>query len=258
MISNCGMAHPHEQRGPSSNKNMTIALITDCPTITVHAGKCYKALIDSGAAVLLVRYSTYKNIDGHLKTAIQPILIHLNTADGSPMRALGITTLQLQIADFKFSHTFIICDRLLHTEILFGIDVQMKFALSCAWDQERNCFIQKAGRFLTNTRNYEQKANVTIVKSTLKIPPRHNGIIPTNIKGHAIKGHTAYFISDQESKKERTPTYKSSIEFITSRKEHMLMFLSQITPTNMSPLTKGTCRTSGITYRGHATALQRI
>ena len=48
------------------------------------------------------------------------------------MTALGMTTLQLHIADFKFSHNFIICDRLPDTEILFGIDVQKKFALSYA------------------------------------------------------------------------------------------------------------------------------
>ena len=100
----------------------------------MHTGNCYKALIDSGAAISLVRYSMYKNIDNNLKTAIQSTLIHLNTADGSPMTALGITTLQLWIVDFKFAHNFIVCDRLPDTEILFGIDVQKTFALSYAWD----------------------------------------------------------------------------------------------------------------------------
>ena len=80
------------------------------------------------------------------------------------MTALRITTLQLWIADFKFSHTLIICDRLANTEILFGIAVQKKFTLFYAWDQESNCYIQKEGRFLTYTRNCEQKANVAIVK----------------------------------------------------------------------------------------------
>ena len=59
---------PHEQGGPSSNKNVTIALISDCPTLTVHAGKCYKALIESGAAISLVIYSMYDNIDDHVKS----------------------------------------------------------------------------------------------------------------------------------------------------------------------------------------------
>ena len=98
------------------------------------AGRHYKPLIDSRAAICLVRYSMYQNIDNNLKTALQSMLIHLNTVDGSSMEALGITTLQLWIGDFKFSHNFIICDRLPSTEILFGINVQKKFALSYAWD----------------------------------------------------------------------------------------------------------------------------
>ena len=148
--------------------------------------------------------------------------------DGSIMTALGITTLQLPIADFTFLYNFIICDRLPNTEILFGIDVQKKVILSYAWDSQENCYTQKEGRFLTYTRNCEQKVNVTNVKSTLKIPPRHKGNIPMKIKGHTM----AYFISDQDSKKGRTPPNTSLMESITSKEEHMLMFSSQTTPTN--------------------------
>ena len=53
---------PHEWGGLPKKKTITIAHITDCPTITVHAGKCYKTLIDSGAAISLLRYSTYKKL----------------------------------------------------------------------------------------------------------------------------------------------------------------------------------------------------
>ena len=63
-------------------------------------------------------------------------------ADGSPMTALGMTALHLRILDFKFTHTFITCDRLLDTEILLGIDIQKKF-LSYAWDKGKNCYIQR-------------------------------------------------------------------------------------------------------------------
>ena len=52
----------------------------------------------------------------------------LNTAYGSPMTALGMMALQLRIADFRFTHNFIICDRLPDTEILFGIDIQIKIS----------------------------------------------------------------------------------------------------------------------------------
>ena len=67
------------------------------------------------------------------------------------MTALGMTVLHFRIADFKFTHNFILCDRLPDTEIIFGIDVQKKFSLSYAWDKEKNCYIQKDGRFHTYT-----------------------------------------------------------------------------------------------------------
>ena len=116
-----------------------------------------------------------------------------------------MTALHLRIAEFKFTDRFITCDRLPDTEIIFGIDVQKKFSLSDAWDKEKNCYIQKEGRFLTYTRNCEQKLTIGIVKSTFKIPPRHNGIIPNTIKGHSITGHMVYFISDHESTKGKDP-----------------------------------------------------
>ena len=73
----------------------------DCPTVTLHAGKCYQVLIDSGAAISLLRHSTYKQIKECYKTPIQPMTAKLNTADGSPMTTLGSTALHLWIADFK-------------------------------------------------------------------------------------------------------------------------------------------------------------
>ena len=91
----------------------------DCPSITVHAGKHYKALIDLGAAISLVKYSTYQHIDDSCKTPIQSTTAKLNTTDGLPMTALGMTALHLRITDFKFTHNFVICDRLPDTEIIF-------------------------------------------------------------------------------------------------------------------------------------------
>ena len=71
----------------------------------------------------LFRYSTYQLIDASFKTPIQPTTTKLNTADRSPMMALGMRAVHLRIADFKFIHNFIICNRLSDTEIIFGIDV---------------------------------------------------------------------------------------------------------------------------------------
>ena len=108
----------------------------------MHAGKCYQALIDSGAAISLIRHSTYKQIEDCYKTPIQPTSTKLNTADGSPMTTFGSTALHLCIADFKFTHTFIIYNQLPDTELIFGIDIQKKFSLSYALDKDQQCYIQ--------------------------------------------------------------------------------------------------------------------
>ena len=85
------------------------------------------------------------------------------------MSALGMTALHLRITEFKFTHNFVIIDKLPDTEIIFGIDVQKKFSLSYGWDKEKDCCIQKDGKFLIYTRSCEQKTTISMVKSTLKI-----------------------------------------------------------------------------------------
>ena len=69
---------------------------------------------------------------------MQPTTTKLNTADGSPMSALGMTALHLRAAEFKFTHNFIICNHLPETELISGIDIQRKFSISYAWDKEKN------------------------------------------------------------------------------------------------------------------------
>ena len=138
-------------RGLASDNTIIIAHITDCPTVTIHAGKCYLALIDSGAAISLIRHSTYKQIDDCYKTPIQSTAAKLNTTDGSPMTILGPTALHLCIADFTFTQNFIICNQLPDTEFILGMDIQKKFSLSFAWDKDQQCYIQRNGKFLSCT-----------------------------------------------------------------------------------------------------------
>ena len=91
-------------------ETITVTCIMDCPMITIHGGKCYKALINSGATISLPQYSAYKNIGNSYKTPIQPTTAKLNAADGSTMTALGMTALHLRIVEFKFTHNFVICN----------------------------------------------------------------------------------------------------------------------------------------------------
>ena len=148
--------------------------------MTVHAGKCFKSLINSVATKLIDMQSVYNMLEDHYKT--RPTAIHLRRADGSLMSSMGKATLHLQIADFNFSHTFIISNTLPETDFLFGIGLQKWYSLSYCWDSDRHLFIQSEGSFLTYTRNREGLQNVTVVKSTLKIPPRHNSTLPIRIK----------------------------------------------------------------------------
>ena len=121
------------------------------------------------------------------------------------MTALGMTALPLRIVEFKFTHNFVICNRLLDTEIIFSIDIQKKFSLSYSWDKEKNGYIQRDGKFLTYTQNCEWQATIGMVKSTLEIPLQHNGVVPIKITGSVIKEHMAYFITNDNSTKGRDP-----------------------------------------------------
>ena len=105
------------------------------------------------------------------------------------MSTIGTIALHLKVAEFKFTHNFIICDQLAETELIFGIDIQRKFSLSYAWDKERNCCIQREGKFLVYTHTCDQKATIGTVKSTLRIPPQH----------------MAYFITDDNTSKGKDP-----------------------------------------------------
>ena len=107
------------------------------------------------------------------------------------MMALVSTALHLWIAEFKFTHIFIIGDQLPETELIFGINIQKKFSLSYAWGKEKNCYIQRNGKFLVYTHSGDHTATIGTVKSTLKILPRHNGVIPIKISGPIIKTHMA-------------------------------------------------------------------
>ena len=121
------------------------------------------------------------------------------------MTTLGSTALHLCIADFKFTHNFIICNQLPDTELIFGIDIQKKFSLSYTWDKNQQCYIQCNGRFLAFTHATTQKATIGTVKSTLKIPHRHNGVVPIKVSGLLITTDTAHFVTDDNTPKGRDP-----------------------------------------------------
>ena len=120
---------------------------------------------------IITQVLNLQKIEDFYKMPIQPTTAKLNTADGSPMSVIGMAALHLRISEFKFTHNFIICDQLLETELIFGIDIQRKVSISYAFDKEKNCYIKKEGKFLTYTKNCEQKTTIGTLKLMLKIPP---------------------------------------------------------------------------------------
>ena len=70
---------------------------------------------------------------------------------------------------------------------------------------DRHLFKQREGSFLTDMRNREVLDNIVLVKSAVKIPPRHNEAVPIKINGHDLQDEVAYFISNQHTKRELTP-----------------------------------------------------
>ena len=134
-----------------------MALIMDCSTITMHAGKCYKVLINSGAAISLIRYSTYQLIDDSFKTPIQPTATKLNTADGSLMTTLGMTLLHLRITVFKYTPNLIICNKLPDTEMIFGIDIQRKFLYQMLGIRKRIATYKKMADFLHTPKTVNRR-----------------------------------------------------------------------------------------------------
>ena len=126
------------------------------------------------------------------------------------MMALGSTALHLWIAEFKFTHNFIICDQLPETELIFGIDIQKTVFIILCLGQGKNCYIQRNGKFLVYTHSCDHMATIGTVKTTLKIPPRHNGVIPIKIGGPIIKTHMAYFLTDDSTHKGKDPNINIS------------------------------------------------
>ena len=65
--------------------------------------------------------------------------------------------------------------------------------------------MQWNGKFLVYTHSCNCTATIRTGKSTLKIPPRHNGVIPMKISGPVITTHMAYFLMDDSTLKGKDP-----------------------------------------------------
>ena len=63
------------------------------------------------------------------------------------MSALGMTALHLRIAEFKFTHNFIICNQLPETELIFGIDIQRSFLCPMLGTRKKTVTFKRKEKF---------------------------------------------------------------------------------------------------------------
>ena len=154
--------------------------------------------MDSGVAVSLIDLQAYKLMSDTLKTAIilTGELETLTTADGSAMHIIGHATITLHLKNLRVTHHFIVVESLM-TDVILGIDFQREYRILYDWDEEKQCYIRYKGQFLCYTEDMESGINRVSVAKTIRIPPKHNGVISVSIKGHDIKTPTACFIGSQ-------------------------------------------------------------
>ena len=97
--------------------------------------------------------------------------------------------------------------------------------------RKRTLTYRRTAGFSPTLETVNRRQLLGLSSQTLKIPPRHNGIIPIKIKGHTMKGHMAYFITDQDSTKEKYPNINliNSIHNIQGKKISVNILVSNYT-----------------------------
>ena len=80
-----------KQRELTQPQQFTIGPISDCPTVTIHAGKHFKALIVSGAAISLMHTSMHNLSEDCYKTYVLPATMSLWTDNASIPRTVFIS-----------------------------------------------------------------------------------------------------------------------------------------------------------------------
>ena len=112
------------------------------------------------------------------------------------------------------------------------------------------------GKFLSCTHATHQEATIGTVKSTLKIPPRHNGVVPIKISRQSIITDTAHFIADDSTHKGKDPNIsiiegihrikdRSTINVIVSNYTnrhltfHKGKYVGHLEPLELQPIDQG-------------------
>ena len=98
--------------------------------------------------------------------------------------------------------------------------------------------MQRNSKFLVYTHSDDHTAMIGTAKSTLRIPSRHNGVIPIKTSGPIIETKMAYFLMDNSTPKGKDPNIDIINGIHRLKAGHLLTYSYLITLINTSHFTK--------------------
>ena len=130
------------------------------------------------------------------------------------MTALGMMALHLRIAEFKFTHNSIICNRLPDSEIIFGIDIQKKFSISMHGTKKQIVIYKEMGKHICETVN--RRPQLALSNNHLKYC--QDTIVLYQLKSQDRQLRTIWLISSlmKIQQKEGTPMYTLLMAFMSN------------------------------------------
>ena len=161
-------------------------------TCTLQIGKGrYRALLDTGSDICLVRKDIFDQISSDCTLSMRPSPYIVRTANGKVMKLLGETDLKLKIGTQTLCYTFQICPEIRHPMIL-GTDFLKEF--DCKIWLSRNILnINSEDVYLTD---YETIVSLVRLAENVEIPPQQmlttygkynrNKQMPTNVQNYVL------------------------------------------------------------------------
>ena len=98
------------------------------------------ALFDTGATCSCISFTLYNQMS--VKVQMVEMQLHVGQADGMSLCPIGIVTVNLEINDKQFEHTFIVCQNL-QQPLLFGMDLTQNYIIGIDLDHNGVSYLRQ-------------------------------------------------------------------------------------------------------------------
>ena len=116
-------------------------------TTKIQHKKC-KALIDTGASRSCISEKNYNEM--HLPPLSELFALKVTSANGSPIKVLGVTKCPVTLGNEQYTHTFIVC-RNIKRPMILGIDFLRKYRIVTNWTEKGEFQIQTPSSIIFRT-----------------------------------------------------------------------------------------------------------